>query len=226
MDTGPHRSKHEPVKMMKSIRPKNIGRLPIIAVAILCYIFLTAFTLPTPQQLTKSIELQLEKIREKAPKIKAYRKWRETEKATWQLLRKAELAGAPRYAKPDWIQALKLFSRAKDYAKKQSFKKATFLAKKAREQGALAMQKAREELKKRRSEARALLEPIDRDLDLIDKHMDHEDRSLITTYAQLLLEFSALENALKLEHFQEIREKAPALQKKVESFKRSIGVRE
>lgn len=207
---------------MKFIRSRSNAFFSLIALACFFYLFLTAFTLPSPQKLTKSIEQQLEKIREKAPKIKAYRKWKETESATWQLLRKAELAGAPKYAQPDWQQALKLFSRSKDYAKKQSYKKAVFLAKKAREQGTIAMQKAREILKEKRAEARALLDPIRKDLDWLDQHIDHKNRSLLNTYARLLLQYNNLENAYRLEEFEDISRGAPALKKEIRRFKATI----
>jgi len=207
---------------MKFIRSHRLSFAGLVVLVCFFYPFLTAFTLPSPQKLTKSLEEKLEKIREKAPKIKAYRKWKEAESATWQLLRKAELAGAPRYAPPDWQQALKLFSRSKDYAKKQAYKKASFLAKKAREQGVIAMKKAREKLEEERAKARALLEPIRKDLDWLDQHIDHEDRFLLATYAQLLLQYNNLENAYRLEEFGDIQKDGPALKSKIERFKASM----
>ncbi len=198
--------------------------LKISTLSLLGLVFLlcSGFTLPSPSELKKDLKEELKKIREKTPGAKQLAYWRDCYDQAVQAIEEAEWQGAERYAPEAWNEALQLLSKAKEYARKKSYQKAAFLARKAREAGTRAKEQAEKARAEALAEAQKALDDLKEKLDKLSSEVPRNARGLVLRFNELVLQWTDLVHAKELEQFEDLKKGVKKLERKIKELSRQL----
>ena len=190
---------------------------------LLCIMLLSGFTMPSPHELRREFAAELKKIKESTPGAKALANWKQLRDQARKALEEAEINGAPKFAPQEYEEAEDLFQRAKDYAAKRSYRKASYLARKTAEIARLASedaQKAREKIEKKLDRQ---LERLKTKLDILHQKLPFES-DLSVALADLYLQWADIRHSISLGLYDQAEKQIPELARAVEEFRRRSGI--
>ncbi len=214
MDNGSHNSEYVIGSMDRKGRLMSFWPSKILF-PICIFIFCTGFTLPSPRELRQEIRQELQKIKEMTPTAKRRAQWKARYEQAVEALKKAETQSAERYAPKLWQDALNLLSKAKEYAKKKSYLKAAYLAKKAKEAAESASTKAEEARRKAQASAKQNIEGLKKQIEILKKRASQGNQALKEKMDQLMLGLRDLVHALELEQFEQVKKGARELDERI-----------
>ncbi len=179
--------------------------------------FISAFSIPSPDELRSEIRAELKRIKEKTPGAKALARWRDSRDKAEAALNEAVIQDAPEFASEPYQEAVKLFRLAKRYASSKSFKKADYLARKAAE---IAHQAATEADRNRTAMEKRLLKRLQsilKRLQTIKKHVA-EGTEAAENLNILFLQWGDIKNAIVLGQYSDARRALDLLEKETRQF--------
>ena len=199
-----------------------------MALAIQVFFFfhsplISAFSIPSPDELRSEIRAELERIKEKTPGAKALAKWRDSRDKAEAALQEAVIQDAQEFAPALYQEAADLFSLAKRYALKKSFKKADYLARKAAE---IAHKAAAEADKNRTAREKALLKRLNALLKRLEAMRSHvaEGSEAAEKLNILFLKWGDIKNAIVLGQYDDARGELDLLEKETGQFARRNNI--
>ncbi len=178
---------------------------------------LSGFTLPSSHQLRKEFKAEIEKIRERTPGAKALANWKRLKQQAIKAIEEAAVYGADEFSPKEIEEARDLLLRAKAYAAKRSYRKASYLARKTAELASQACEntkKARAKIEKRLD---TQVNHLKKRLDMIHNNLPF-DSDLSVSLADLYLRWSDIRHAIALGKYEEAEKAIHALDKDIRGF--------
>jgi len=189
----------------------------------LCIYLLSGFTMPSPHQLRREFAAELKKIKENTPGAKALDRWKKLRDQAAKALEQAEINGASDFASSEYKEAVDLFQRARDYAAKRSYKKASYLADRTEEIARAASEnalKTRGRIEKKLDRQLAHLKKI---LDMLHQKLPYGSE-LSPSLAELYLQWSDIRHCITLGLYDRAGDLIPALSAAIDKFQKNSGI--
>ncbi len=193
---------------------KNVVRLLFILITVT---LLSGFTLPSSHQIRKEFKAEIEKIKERTPGAKALANWKKLKQQARKALEEAAVYGADKFSPKEIEEARDLFLRAKAYAAKRSYRKASYLAKKTVElanQACENTKKVRANIEKR---LHTQVNHLEKRLDIIHQKLPF-DSDLSVSLADLYLRWSDIRHAIALGKYEEAEKAIHTLDRDIRAF--------
>jgi len=165
------------------------------------------------------VRQELDKIKEMTPGARERVRWEEARDGALETMADAQRRSAPRYAPRMWSEAQALFERASRYAGEDSFLKAEFLAREARDVAERAAHEAETVRAGLRQDGREKIDRLKVMLDGVSGKISLDDEGASKRIRELFLEWRDLGHALELEQFSEVSAGAPRLEKRIRAFR-------
>lgn len=202
---------------------KTISTVARILASFLCLILLTGFKFPSPHQLRKEFQAELNKIKESTPGAKAFARWKTLRDQAKEALKNADIQGASKFAAEEFEEASYLFKRAKQYALKKSYKKASYLARKTIEVATMAAEKAAKAREAVEKKLNRHLTSVKAKLDQIHAKLPY-DSEYDDSLAELYLKWSDIRHAISLGQYEQANNELQDLVKNLKAFIKATGI--
>jgi len=199
--------------MCSSAIQEDTGRihghlLPIgLCLPVLLVLFLSGFSFSDShklrQEISGEIQAELQKIVEKTPSAKLRRQWRSERDRTSEVLDSALCIEADRFSPEKWDEAVALFKKAKDYASNRSYRKAIYLARKARECAEDAYKSSQDVIQEKRDKILAQYRELKESIRDIAGLIPPDADTLITRASELSLAIEDIRIAVNLKKFEQ-----------------------
>lgn len=187
----------------------------ILACTILCILTLSGFKAPSPEKIKQDLEKELEKVRELTPRAKMRKMWLTNLNLAKEVRKKALYESAEGFAPKLFNEGEYLLNLSNKYAKKGEYRKAEYLARKAKDTFDKALKTAKEnrtqEIKKREDAYKKIKERIE----------ELENSKYKIKVKELSLLAILLNQALKAEDLEEFDKLKGSIEKRLSAFKKA-----
>jgi len=200
-------------------RYKNV---PIIACSVIFILFLCGFNfsnihIPSKQQIRKELKSEIDKLKALSPQARKKKLWLKKKLEAIKAIKQAKLYGAQKYASELYQKSKEYFDLAIEYAKKQQYLKASYLAKECKKLALMASDKAEKQRLTLKQETKAELLKFKSKIDRLVKSLQ-SDKTLQREKANIILYYQNLIHALNLEQFGYVKKGLIKLKKKLDSL--------
>ncbi|OCC15366.1 hypothetical protein DBT_1113 [Dissulfuribacter thermophilus] len=187
----------------------------ILVCAVLCILTLSGFKAPSPEKIKQDLKKELEKIKELSPRAKMRKVWLTNLNLAKEVRKKALYESAEGFAPKLFKEGEYLLNLSYEYAKKGEYRKAEYLARKAKDAFDKALEAAKEnraqEIKKREEAYKKIKKRIEE----LEKSRDKN------RVKELSLQAILLNQALKAEDLEEFDKLKRSIEKRLSAFKKA-----
>ncbi len=187
----------------------------IFACVILFILPLSGFKAPSPEKIKQDLKKELEKIKELSPRAKMRKVWLTNLNLAKEVRKNALYESAEGFAPKLFKEGEYLLNLSYEYAKKGEYRKAEYLARKAKDAFDKALEAAKEnraqEIKKREDAYKKIKKRIEE----LEKSRDKN------RVKELSLQTILLNQALKAEDLEEFDKLKRSIENRLSSFKKA-----
>jgi len=178
--------------------------------------------IPSKEEIRKELKSEIDKIKALTPQARRKRLWLKKKLEAIKAIKQAKMDGASKYACELYEKAEEYFNLAIQYAKKQQYLKASYLAKECKKIALQASNKAEKQRLSLKQKTKTELLKFKTQIDKLVKSLNY-DKSLQREKAKIILYYQNLVHALNLEQFDYVKKGLITLKKKLNSLYKEIA---
>ena len=206
----------------KIIKNTIIITCSLALIGLLCGFNFSNIHIPSKQEIRKELKSEIEKLKALSPKVRRKKIWLKKKLDAIKAIKQAKIDGAQKYASDLYQKAKEYFELALQYAKKQQYLKASYLAKECKRIALLASDKAERQRINLKQETKKQLLKFKSKIDELVKSLQ-SNKALQREKANVILYYQNLVHALNLEQFNYVKKGLIKLKKKLDHLYKQIN---